>query len=63
MLVKAIKTYNDLQLNRLVKLGEEFETTDARAEALVKAGVCEALSTPTPEKVATKSKPKAKKEA
>lgn len=63
MLVKAIKTYNDLQLNRLVKLGEEFETTDARAEALVYAGVCEAVATPTTEKVATKSKSKAKKEA
>ena len=63
MIVKAIKTYNDLELDRLVKLGEEFEVTEKRAEALVNAGVCEVVATPTTEKVATKSKAKAKKEA
>lgn len=62
MLVKAIKTYHDLELNRLVKADEKFEVTETRAKALVKAGVCEALSTPTPEKP-TKAKAKTKKEA
>ena len=33
--VQCILVYNDLQLKRLVKVGEELEVTKARAEVLV----------------------------
>ena len=33
--VQCILDYNDLQLKRLVKVGEELEVTKARAEVLV----------------------------
>ena len=33
--VQCILDYNDLQLKRLVKVGEELEVTKARAEFLV----------------------------
>lgn len=46
MKVKAIVDYNDLQLNRRVKKGEELEVTEARATVLIKAKVV-ATTTPT----------------
>ena len=33
--VQCILNYNDLQLKKLVKVGEELEVTKARAEVLV----------------------------
>lgn len=68
MKVKCIKTYHDMQLKRLVKAGEEYEVSDARGKELTtsnnRAGyaLCEEVTTPTTEKVATK-KTRAKKEA
>ena len=56
MRVKAIKDYNDLQLKRLVKAGEEFDVNEDRADQLIIAKVCEEL--PTPTEVATKPAPK-----
>ncbi len=44
MKVKAIVDYNDLQLNRRVKKGEELDVTEARADVLIKSKV----ATPTP---------------
>lgn len=46
MKVKAIVDYNDLQLNRRVKKGEELEVTDARAKVLIQSKVATA-TTPT----------------
>lgn len=43
MKVKCIIEYNDLQLRRLVKAGEELEVSEARAEVLINAKVCEAI--------------------
>lgn len=34
MKVKAIKDYNDLVLNKLIKEGTEFEVSEARAKEL-----------------------------
>lgn len=35
MKVKAIKTYNDLQLKRVVKAGETFDVSEERAKELI----------------------------
>ena len=66
MRVKCIKPFYDLERNVSVKVGDEFEVSKTRGEALTsvnnKAGfvLCEALTTPTPEKVETPA-PKARK--
>lgn len=56
MKVKVIVDYNDTQLKRLVKAGEEFEVTEARGQRLIEAMVAKAI-TPTAEK-ATKGRKK-----
>lgn len=43
MKVKCIIEYNDLQLRRLVKAGEELEVSEVRAEVLINAKVCEVI--------------------
>lgn len=58
MRVKCIINYNDLQLKRLVKAGEEIEVTDARAKELAYHNVAEAIDEPTTPEVATKPAPK-----
>ena len=66
MRVKSIKNYNDTQLNRPVKVDEEFDVTEARAKVLVKAKVCEIITEPTPtteEVVKPVTKTRKKKEA
>lgn len=66
MRVKCIEKYNDLELDRLVNVGDEFDVTDERGKALTttanKAGraLCEEVATPTAEKAARK--PRTKKE-
>lgn len=70
MRVKAKEKYFDLELNRSVNAGEEFEVSNERGKALTTAAnrarraLCEEVAAPTPttEKVAVK-KPRAKKEA
>lgn len=58
MKVKCVANYNDLQLKRLVKAGEELDVTDARAKALVFRNVAEAINEPTTSEVTTKPAPK-----
>ena len=58
MKVKAICDYTDLQLKRLVKVGEVLTVDENRADVLIKANVAKAVTTPTTKKVA---KAKAKK--
>lgn len=41
MTVIVIKEYNDLELGRIVKKGEEIEVTEERAARLISAGVAE----------------------
>ena len=48
MKVRAIRTYNDLQLNRMVNVGEELDVTEDRADQLIIAKVCEEIPTTTP---------------
>jgi hypothetical protein len=48
MRVKAIKKYNDTQLERYVKAGEVLEVADARASVLIAARVAEAVESTTP---------------
>ena len=64
--VKCIKEYNDLKLDRVVKVGEVIEVADARATVLVKANVAEVVTnTEIPKKEDKKptKKPTKKKEA
>lgn len=62
MKVKATKNYFDKQLKKDIQAGTEFEVSEERANVLVGAKVCEIVATtPTPEKVAKKTR--AKKEA
>lgn len=63
--VKCITNYQDRELNRLVKNGEELEVTEDRAEVLVKANVCVkvAATTPTAEKVEKEEVKEPKKKA
>lgn len=64
MKVKCIQKYQDLQLNKLIDVGDELEVADARGAILINAKVAEAITTPpTPEKVVKAKKPRAKKEA
>lgn len=64
MRVRITRKYNSTALKREVKVGEEFDVTEARGKALLKANVCEVIAEPTPttEKVAVK-KTTRKKEA
>lgn len=41
--VECIVTYNDLQLERLVKMGEELEVTKDRAKTLVDKGLAKVI--------------------
>jgi hypothetical protein len=41
--VECIVTYNDLQLERLVKIGEELEVTKDRADTLVEKGLAKVI--------------------
>lgn len=61
MRVRCVKGYNDLQLKRLVNVGEELEVNEDRADQLIIAKVCEELATPTTPEVATKAAPKKSK--
>ena len=56
MKVKVIVDYNDTQLKRLVKAGEEFEVSEARGQRLIEAMVAKVIA-PTAEK-ATKGRKK-----
>ena len=63
VIVKCVKNYQDLKLNRRVTVGEQFEVSNDRAKELMNAKVAEA-TTPTPEEVVkAPKKSKAKKEA
>ena len=57
MKVKVIVDYNDTQLKRLVKAGEEFEVSEARGQRLIEAMVAKEIAVPTAEK-ATKGRKK-----
>lgn len=46
MRVKCIKQYNDLQLNKLINVGDELEVADARGKILVNAEVAEQIEEP-----------------
>ena len=59
MKVKCINTQQDLKLNKLINIGEEFEVTDARAKELIMAKVCEAL--PDQDEAAPKKRASKKK--
>lgn len=48
--VKCVVAYNDLQLKRLVEVGEELDLADDRAEALIKKGLVEATEVVVEEK-------------
>lgn len=67
MKVRAIKDFYDLVRQTSVKTGDEFEVDEVRGKALTSVNnnagytLCEPVTTPTTEKVATK-KPRAKKE-
>ena len=41
--VECIVTYNDLQLERLVKIGEELEVTKDRADTLVETALAKVI--------------------
>ena len=57
--VKCILGYYDTKQNKRVRIGEELEVAEERANRLIKAKVCELVSTPTtPEKVAKARKKK-----
>ena len=66
MKVRAIKPYNDLQLKKYVRAGDEFEVTEERAAELTsennKAGqvLCEVVTEVAPE---DKPKKQTKKKA
>lgn len=53
--VQCILDYNDLQLKRLVKVGEELEVTKARAEVLVEKELVKVVEV-IPEKEKTPAK-------
>ena len=57
--VECIVTYNDLQLERLVKIGEELEVNKDRANTLVEKGlvkVIEVIPDPAEEEKAPEPK-------
>lgn len=62
--VQCIVTYNDLQLKRLVKIGEELEVTKERAEVLVDKELVKVVEViPEPVKEVKAEKPVAKKQS
>lgn len=63
--VECILDYNDLQLKRLVKAGEELEVTKDRAEVLTSKNLAKVIEViPEPEKEAeVKEAPEPKKTA
>ena len=58
--VQCILKYNDLQLKRLVEVGEELEVTKTRAEELVSKNVAKVVEV-IPEEKTPEKKPVAKK--
>lgn len=56
--VKCIVTYNDLQLNRLVNIGEELEVTNERAETLLDKQLVEVIEVIPEEKKEKPTEPK-----
>lgn len=63
MKVKVITSYNDTQLKRMVKTGEEFEVTPARGEALISAKVAVKIEEKAVETADKKPQARKKKEA
>lgn len=59
--VECIVTYNDLQLERLVKIGEELEVTKDRADTLVEKGLVKVIEV-IPDPVEEKKAPEPKKQ-
>ena len=59
--VQCILDYNDLQLKRLVKVGEELEVTKARAEVLVEKGLVKVIEVIPEEEKTPAKKTTAKK--
>ena len=59
MKVKCINKYQDLKLNKLINIGEEFEVTEARAKELIMAKVCEVI--PDQDEAAPKKRASKKK--
>lgn len=60
--VQCILDYNDLQLKRLVKVGEELEVTKARAEVLVEKGLVKVIEVIPEEEKTPAKKTTAKKQ-
>ncbi len=67
--VQCILDYNDLQLEKLVKIGEELEVTKDRADTLVEKGLVKVIEvipepeveeTPEPKKQVAKKQTKRK---
>lgn len=58
MKVKVINEYHDKQLDRIVKVGEELDVTEARAKELIYHDVAEATTPTTTDEVATEPAPK-----
>ena len=59
--VECIVTYNDLQLERLVKIGEELEVTKDRADTLVEKGLVKVIEV-IPDPVEEEKTPEPKKQ-
>lgn len=59
MKVQVVKNYHDRLLRKDVKVGDELEVTEERANVLINAGV----ATPTTPTEKVVKKPRAKKEA
>lgn len=59
--VECIVTYNDLQLERLVKNGEELEVTKDRADTLVEKGLVKVIEV-IPDPVEEEKVPEPKKQ-
>lgn len=59
--VECIVTYNDLQLERLVKLGEELEVSKDRADTLVEKGLVKVIEV-IPDPVEEEKAPEPKKQ-
>jgi hypothetical protein len=59
--VECIVTYNDLQLERLVKIGKEIEVTKDRADTLVEKGLVKVIEV-IPDPVEEEKAPEPKKQ-
>lgn len=59
--VECIVTYNDLQLEKLVKIGEELEVTKDRADTLVEKGLVKVIEV-IPDPVEEEKAPEPKKQ-